>query len=269
MAQKPRRQLPQLAALFDHLDDVVAWTKDRRGRYAWVNRAFLLNLDAAARFHAALLENRDPVGKTDHDISPAFLADQYRLDDDYVLSGQQLVNRIELVGQPDGMTVWNVTNKAPLVDAQGRIIGTAGMTRRLDALSAESRPSAEFGAVLAYMSDHYHEVITNRELAKLAHLSVRAFERRFTASFHLTPQKYLRALQMRMAARALVYTSTALSNVAADSGFSDQSHFSREFRRHFGCTPREYRQRYASENGGAAFSTKPAADIQSPPRGAQ
>ena len=30
-------------------------------------------------------------------------------------------------------------------------------------------------------------------------MSVRAFERKFRASFHLTPQKYLRKLQMRMA----------------------------------------------------------------------
>ena len=56
------------------------------------------------------------------------------------------------------------------------------------------------------MRDHYHAPITNQQLARLAHMSVRAFERKFRASFHLTPQKYLRKLQMRMASRALVYT---------------------------------------------------------------
>ncbi len=32
-----------LAELFDLLDSVLAWVKDRQGRYLWVNRAFLIN----------------------------------------------------------------------------------------------------------------------------------------------------------------------------------------------------------------------------------
>ena len=72
------------------------------------------------------------IGKTDYDLSPAYLADQFRLDDEHVLSGQRIVNRIEQVGHPDGRTVWNVTNKIPILDAQGAIIGTAGITRPLD-----------------------------------------------------------------------------------------------------------------------------------------
>ena len=71
------------------------------------------------------------IGKTDYDLSPAFLADQFRLDDEYVLAGNRIVDRIELVGQPDGLTVWNLTNKIPLVDAGGSVVGTAGLTRNL------------------------------------------------------------------------------------------------------------------------------------------
>ena len=33
----------QLAPLFDCLDDVLVWVKDRDGRYRWVNRAFLIS----------------------------------------------------------------------------------------------------------------------------------------------------------------------------------------------------------------------------------
>ena len=103
---------------------------------------------------------------------------------------------------------------------------------------------SEFGPVLSYMRDHYDSPITNRQLARLAHMSVRAFERKFRGSFHLTPQKYLRKLQMRMASRLLVYTGQSLAEVALGCGFADQSHFTREFRRHFGRTPREYREHY-------------------------
>ncbi len=83
-------------------------------------------------------------------------------------------------------------------------------------------------------------------------MSVRAFERKFRSTFHLTPQKYLRKLQMRMAGRALVYSNQSVAEVALSCGFADQSHFTREFRRHFGRTPRDYREHYTRGAGAAA-----------------
>ena len=258
--------LLQLAALFDFVEDVVVWVKDRAGRYLWVNRAFLINYSLDGRPGRAGLDPAEILGKTDYDLSPAFLADQYRLDDEYVLRGNRIVNRIELVGEQDGLTVWYVTNKIPLVDDGGAVIGTAGMTRRLDTSGGVIAPGSEFGPVLAYMRDHYHAPITNRHLARLAHMSVRAFERKFHHSFHLTPQRYLRKLQLRMASRALVYTGQSLAEIASGCGFSDQSHLTRAFRHHFGTTPREYRARYAREAEAAAPVPNPAAHDQEPPR---
>jgi AraC-like DNA-binding protein len=252
----------QLAALFDCLEDVLVWIKDRDGRYRWVNRAFLINYALDSRQSEPRAGSLDLLGKTDYDLSPAFLADQFRLDDEYVLTGTRIMNRIELVGQPDGLTVWNVTNKIPLVDVDGKVIGTAGITRRLNVPRQDMAPGTEFGPVLAYIRDHYQSPITNQQLARLAHMSVRAFERKFHSSFHLTPQKYVRKLQMRMASRALVYTNQSLADVALSCGFVDQSHFTREFRRHFGRTPRDYRKHYALGTSDAAPGTNPAAPEQ-------
>jgi AraC-like DNA-binding protein len=261
---KDLQQLLRLAELFDHIEDVLVWVKDRDGRYCWVNRAFLINyVTTGYQDHGQFAAGPQAiVGKTDYDLSPAFLADQFRLDDEHVLTGKRIVNRIELVGQPDGLTVWNVTNKIPLFDMDGEIIGTAGITRRLNSPTPDTVPGSEFGAVLAYMRDHYRSPITNVELARLAHMSVRAFERKFRGSFHLTPQKYLRKLQMRMASRALVYSSESLAKVALSCGFADQSHFTREFRRHFGRTPRDYREHYGQGAGAAAPGTNSAAGAQ-------
>jgi AraC-like DNA-binding protein len=261
-----QHQLLQLTALFDHLDDVLVWIKDRAGRYCWVNRAFLVSYSLDDRHGRTNPDSRDVLGKTDYDLSPAFLADQFRMDDEYVLTGNRIVNRIELVGQPDGLAVWNVTNKIPLMDDCGTVIGTAGITRRLDPSERAIVPGSEFGPVLAYMRDHYHASITNRQLSRLAHMSVRAFERKFHSNFHVTPQKYLRKLRLRMASRALVYTGQTLAEVASGCGFSDQSHFTRVFRQHFGLTPRDYRERYARREGNAASVPKTAADEQEPPR---
>ena len=254
-----------LAELFDCVGDVLVWVKDPDGRYRWVNRAFLINFAMDDRNESGpAVGPEDVIGKTDYDLSPAFLADQFRLDDEYVLTGKRIVNRVEMVGQPAGATAWSVTNKIPLRDADGSIVGTAGLTRSLGADRRGPGPDSGFGPVLAHLRDHYHTTVTNRQLAKLAHLSVRAFERKFRASFHLTPQKYLRKLRMRMASRALVTTRSSMAEVAIGCGFADQSHFAREFRRHFGKTPREYREHYTREDRDAAPVTNPAALDQAP-----
>jgi AraC-like DNA-binding protein len=253
---------PALAELFDCVEDVLVWIKDREGRYCWVNRAFLINFATDVRRDPERTGPGEVLGKTDYDLSPDFLADQFRLDDEHVLAGHRIVDRIELVGQPDGLTVWNLTNKIPLFDAGGTIVGTAGITRRLNVTGPHAAPGSEFGPVLAYLSDHYSTPITNRQLARLAHMSVRAFERKFQINFHLTPQKYLRKLRMRMASRALVYTRQSLAEVSLGCGFSDQSHFAREFRRHFGRTPRDYREHYSREGRNAATVTNHSADEQ-------
>ena len=116
-----------LAGLFDCLGDVLAWVKDVEGCYRWVNRAFLINLAMDDRNGPGPEGGtRDVIGKTDYDLSPAFLADQFRLDDEHVLAGNRIVDRIELVGQPDGRAVWNLTNKIRWWTPPGRSWGRRG-----------------------------------------------------------------------------------------------------------------------------------------------
>ncbi len=244
-----RRILPattssHFAELLDFLPDVLAWVKDRQGRYLWVNRAFLVqySLDHQSGHEAGSAAS--VLGKTDYDLSPAFLADQFRLDDEQVLAGNRIVNRLERLGDSGGVTVWNITDKIPVVDAKGVIIGTAGITRAAGPASSLEATTPGFGPALDYMRAHFQREITNERLASISNMSLRAFERGFRAAFHLTPQKFLRKLRLRLASRALVYTEASLSEIALTCGFADQSHFSREFRRQFGRTPREYREHY-------------------------
>jgi AraC-like DNA-binding protein len=259
----PALELLQLARLFDFLDDVVAWVKDGDGRYCWVNRAFVLNHEATRRLDTAPPDTATILGKTDYDLSPAFLADQFRLDDEQVLAGKQIINRIEMVERPDGMTTWHVTNKIPLLDRSGMIIGSAGLTRPLKAAALPAGPEAGFGLLLEHIRDHFSTTLTNQQMAAVVHMSTRAFERKFQQSFHVTPQQYLRKLRMRLASRTLVFTNLSLAEVSQQSGFSDQSHFTREFRRHFGRTPREYREHYGSSGPFDVSSTNSAALRQS------
>ncbi len=238
------RSSSHFAELLDFLPDVLAWVKDRQGRYLWVNRAFVVrySLDRQRGHEPVTVESI--LGKTDYDLSPAFLADQFRHDDEQVLAGHRIVNRLERLEESPGEPAWNITDKIPVVDAKGVIIGTAGITRPAGPDDSLEATTPGFGAALAHMRAHFQHEITNQHLASISNMSLRAFERRFRAAFHLTPQRFLRKLRLRIASRALIHTDASLSEVALNGGFADQSHFSREFRRQFGRTPREYREHY-------------------------
>jgi AraC-like DNA-binding protein len=227
---------PETIELFDYVPDVLLWMKDVEGRYQWINLPFLINYGVNTR--------EDVIGRTDFDLSSPTLASQYRLDDEYVLRGERILSRVELVGRFDHTARWCVTSKIPLRDPKGRVIGTTGIARPLQGqLSATEE--APLSPAIHYISEHYTEPITNRQLAELCGMSVRALERHFLAAYHVSPHVFLRQLRVRMSCSPLVFSHKTLAEVASDAGFADQSHFAKEFRQFLGESPSAYRARYA------------------------
>ena len=253
----------QIAQLFDLVEDAVVWVKDCRHRYRWVSRAFLLNYEAAGARNTEPGDMSRILGRTDDDLPPPFQADPLRVDDELTLAGHRTVNQLALVTQPNGVACWCLTTKIPLFDGDGKIVGTAGMTRPLDESRLVGLLKVGLRKVLEHIRDHYATALSNRDLAAMAHMSLRAFERKFLASLHLPPQQYLKKLRLQMASRALAFTGASIAAVAQACGFSNQSHLTREFGRHFGRTPREYREHYrAVGKGFGVFSTNSAAGGQ-------
>jgi len=232
----PPAPIAQFCELFDFLPEVQFWMKDGRGRYEWVNVEFLLNY--------ALERREEVIGRTDFDLSPLHLAAQYDADDQLVLSGSPVINRIELVGRFDHTARWCLTTKLPVRNERGRVDRTIGMTRPVQEGSVQDWAAMPLGRVIEHISKHCREALGNEELARLAGLSVRAFERQFRTHFQLSPHQYVMRLRVRMASHALVHGNTPIAAIAAEHGFADQSYFTREFRAAIGDTPASYRQRY-------------------------
>ena len=74
-------------------------------------------------------------------------------------------------------------------------------------------------------------------LAREAGLSSAHFARAFKETTGHAPHRYLLSLRLRRARRLLDLPDAVLSDVALRSGFSDQPHFTRLFKREFGMTP--------------------------------
>ena len=226
----------EIESLFDYLEETQFWIKDEQARYLRVNRAFHLNY--------SLPHPADAVGLTDFDLSPPYLARQFFEDDVRVLSGQRIIGRIELVGRFDQVTRWFRTTKVPVRDHKGNIAGTAGVTRELPGLQAPGFTVPELAAALDALQHDPSDTWTNADLARLSGLSVSAFERKFRRHLQTSPMQFLKRLRLSRAAAALVQSDRLVSEVAVAEGFCDQAHFTREFKRAFGTTPKVWRDNY-------------------------
>ena len=230
---------PTLFKLLDFIEGVQGWVKDRNGVYCWVNRAFLLNYSLDSTPEVV-------IGKTDYDLSPRHLAEQFRLDDAEVLEGNGIINRLELVGRFDHVSHWCVTTKIPVHGTNGTIVGTTGITRVAapSELNAPSHPDQGLSRALAFIREHHASPISNHSLAAVAGRSVRALERLFMREIRLTPQQYLRRIRIRLSCHDIIYSQWSLSEIALRHGFCDQSHFTREFRQEIQMTPKAYRLKF-------------------------
>jgi AraC family transcriptional regulator len=81
------------------------------------------------------------------------------------------------------------------------------------------------------------------ELAREAGLSPTHFARAFKQSMGRAQHQYILAARFERARRMLDAREASLSDVALRTGFADQAHFTRLFKRHFGVTPGAVRRR--------------------------
>lgn len=94
-------------------------------------------------------------------------------------------------------------------------------------------------AVRSYLKSHFAEEIALAELSAIAGLSPFHLLRVFRKHTGLPPHEY--QLQLRVAhARKLIRDGGRISDAALETGFCDQSHLSRSFKRIVGMTPGQY-----------------------------
>jgi AraC family transcriptional regulator len=80
-------------------------------------------------------------------------------------------------------------------------------------------------------------------LSRRAGLSPFHFHRRFRDQFGQTCASYVTGARLQRAAYLLVAQDCAVLDVALQCGFTNHATFTRAFRRHYGTTPREFRDR--------------------------
>ncbi len=227
----------QFYRLLDHLPGISFFAKNARFQIICANQHFVENL--------GYKEEGELIGKEDFDLFPARLAENFRRDDEAVLStGEARLNLVELFFNPQGIPDWFITNKLPVRDRQGRVIGIMGTTQSYGHAVQTVHPYQQIERALTYIREHFRERITVEELASMVHLSTRQLHRKFVETFGFSPQTFIMKLRIQAACDILQHEDSQISQVTADLGFCDQSSFTQHFHRHMGMTPLKYQRQF-------------------------
>ena len=92
-----------------------------------------------------------------------------------------------------------------------------------------------------WLEKHCTEVVRLTALAEIAECSPGLINRLFSQHLGLPPYEYLLQLRLGIAAYRLRESTQTLADIAYETGFADQSHLQRFFRRAYGTTPNAYR----------------------------
>ena len=181
--------------LLDRLQDVLCWIKDGQGRFVAVNSVLAASLG---------LEKGAFVGKNDADIHTHEFASIYRQDDAAVMrQGQPMLDKPELINTAAGKLEWWSTSKIPLRDPSGRLIGTAGISRRMGSDTPAPDRHDAFATLIRYARENISRRLSVRDLGRHVNMSVATLERRIQSHFGITPRSFLYEIHMKQTGRQL------------------------------------------------------------------
>ena len=221
--------------LFDYLPGVSFFAKNKDFELLFASHSFVERLGVQS-------EN-DIIGKTDFDLFPKSLADNFRRDDAWVLKHEKpKLKIIELFINTDGLPDWYMTNKLPIFDKKNQIIGVMGTTQSYQYGKEFIQPYLQIEPAIEYIQSHFRKKITVNHIADTVHLSARQLDRKFQETLKMSPQEFIMKLRLKTACSELTSSLKPIMDIALDLAFYDQSSFTLHFRKQMGMTPLQYRK---------------------------
>lgn len=93
--------------------------------------------------------------------------------------------------------------------------------------------------VREYINEHLHRDLKLHEVAAIAQISPYHFLRLFKQSMSITPHQYILQCRLNQAKHLLQHSELSIVEIATRTGFCDQSHLTRCFKRRIGVTPKQ------------------------------
>lgn len=102
--------------------------------------------------------------------------------------------------------------------------------------------------MVGFLQENLTEKITLEDIAGAGHVCQSSCCRIFQKFLHRSPIVFLNECRLDHACQLLRDPSLSITEVANRSGFSGASYFTEQFRRKYGCAPRQYRQMLRDED---------------------
>ena len=100
--------------------------------------------------------------------------------------------------------------------------------------------SLQLKEIIEYIHAHLDTELSLRELASQLNLSPFHFARLFKKSLNLSPHRYVLQNRIERAKKLVTSSHFSLSNIALQTGFYDQTHFSKSFKKYVGVSPKAF-----------------------------
>lgn len=98
------------------------------------------------------------------------------------------------------------------------------------------------------MKNEYMNPLSISDIANRFGLDRSYFSNLFKAETGISPGKYLTNIRLSTAAEFLVKHGTSPTVAALSCGFADIYHFSKAFKKHYGLSPRAYKEQYKKDS---------------------
>jgi len=197
----------------------------------------------------------ETVGKRPHEYLAGALGEHYEEDDQKVYAtGRPLRNILEIGFNEHGVPDWIITDKYPLRNAEGRVVGIMGTMQSLEERVKRLPHLGEVGKAAAFIRTNLGEPLLLADVAAHVGVSERHLQRLFHKLIGMTIQQFIVHSRVHAAAHELMRSEQPLAQIALSFGFSDQSAFSNTFRKLTGVSPREYRRRHRGNVTATALS---------------
>lgn len=111
----------------------------------------------------------------------------------------------------------------------------------------EGELSKEVTDVVDWVHIHYLEKIKLEDITKEFHTNKTTLNQRFKLVMGITVMEYMISLRMQIACSLLRKTYLTINEIMEHSGYRDNAHFLRAFKKFTGLTPSEYRNQFENE----------------------
>jgi len=148
-------------------------------------------------------------------------------------------------------------DSASPVAIQGLTMEMFAAVSRNNSNLSDRRPQRWLARAEEFLRESFTEHSTIAQVASAAGVHPVYLAREFRRFHGCTIGEYIRRLRVERACRQLSSSDESLATIAAGSGFSDQSHFSRIFKRLMGMTPAQYRANFDKHSRKPLCSPRP------------